>query len=195
MADDADIDKFLATYRLQHTDDDLRGFGMVVRANITRYLPNTFAVCCCSPRLLPIIAELMAHNNYLSCGEAVVNAVTNNSPKVLEFLIGRNVDVNALVAPPFCDRGLAPVIFCAFIRGYRGAFDMLIDAGADINAVDTNGDTILLHFVTQGRLITRASAQVLIDHGLDVTRVDRHGRTAAAYAGYNDELKEFLRLL
>lgn len=56
---------------------------------------------------------------------------------------------------------------------------LLLNQGGSINAVDTAGDTALMHAATQNN---EAAAQRLIDNGADVNARNEHGETALIQA-------------
>lgn len=186
-ADDADIDAFLAPHVPYSTMfGSFRGFELLIRANVTRYLPRTFAACCKSSDLLPIITALMAHNDYLSCGEALISAAFSLNLTVLEFLLGRNFDVNVLAeSQNDCDK--LPILFRVWEK--PTVVRMLLDAGADINCTDADGDTIL-HYVLRNFNVCGQDIQHLIEYGADASRVDRHGKTPAEYT--RDDIRAYL---
>jgi len=69
--------------------------------------------------------------------------------------------------------GMTPLLFAAR-DGSLDTAKVLVDAGADLNAVDPNGITPLLMALTNGEI---AIAQLLIDRGADPNAVDWYGRT------------------
>lgn len=78
-------------------------------------------------------------------------------------------------------RGTA--LIAAAERGYSDIVDILLAAGADLNAADENGRSALLRSIMAGRL---SMAQKLIEVGADVTlrsRADTTALMAAAYRG------------
>ena len=75
-----------------------------------------------------------------------------------------------------------------------GMVNLLVDRGADVNAVDEKGETPLHRAAHYGR---RAAAGVLLAHGAEVNRRNRKGQTAADIADvcHMDALARWLRTL
>lgn len=55
----------------------------------------------------------------------------------------------------------------------------MIDAGADVNAADADGETALMAAAEKGHV---SKVKVLLDHGANVNARDRRGKTALQYA-------------
>ena len=73
---------------------------------------------------------------------------------------------------------------------------ILIDAGADIHAADTNGTTVLMWSVG-GMDRTSSVVQLLLNQGADATASDKYGKTLLHYAvdvdGYESNMPECVR--
>jgi ankyrin repeat protein len=69
--------------------------------------------------------------------------------------------------------GMTPLLFAAR-DGRLDAARVLVEAGANLNAVDPNGMTPLLMAISNNKL---GVAQLLVDKGADVHAVDWYGRT------------------
>ncbi len=59
--------------------------------------------------------------------------------------------------------------------------EAMLDKGADINAPDSNGDTVLMNAAVSGAI---SSVRLLLSHHANVTVKDLHGRSALSYALY-----------
>lgn len=86
---------------------------------------------------------------------------------------GVNVNQGALAY-----RGITPLIHAA-ILGKDGVSILLLDHGADIDAVDDVGKTALMHAAEKGR---KNIVELLLSRGANLSLVDNRGRDAAYYA-------------
>jgi uncharacterized protein len=135
---------------------------------------------------------------------ALMYAVRKNNAAIIELLLGRGAAIEArtrvgakpAVRPPGAGGGshgvgivrggvppqgeqlptpggMTPLLFAAR-DGARAAAEVLVGAGADLNAVDPNGMTPLMIAITNGQLDV---AQLLVEKGADVRMADAYGRT------------------
>jgi ankyrin repeat protein len=135
---------------------------------------------------------------------ALMYAVRKNNAAIIELLLGRGAAIEARtrvgakpsVRPPGAGGGshgvgivrggvppqgeqlptpggMTPLLFAAR-DGARAAADVLVSAGADLNAVDPNGMTPLMMAITNDQLDV---AQLLVEKGADVRMADAYGRT------------------
>ena len=71
---------------------------------------------------------------------------------------------------------------------------LLVEFGADINAVDNDGNTPLMIYIARGRDLCTEVAQVLLDSGADVTVENRRGKTVSdILQGISDAIDERYR--
>jgi ankyrin repeat protein len=100
---------------------------------------------------------------------ALMNAVNKNDVAAVRSLIAQGVDVNEL------DSGdNAPLVIAAY-KGYAEITRMLLEAGADVAAVDPGMKATALHAASYaGRVET---AKLLVEHHIDI---DKQG----PYNGY-----------
>lgn len=84
------------------------------------------------------------------------------------------------------------LLIAAAERGYTDIVDLLLAAGADINAVDENGRSALLRSIVNGRL---TMAQKLIEAGADVTLRSRVGTTALMAAARQGNLRLYQHIV
>ena len=95
---------------------------------------------------------------------------------LLKKCIAHDVDINA--SNP--ETGTTPLMLAAAL-GYQSICNLLIDAGADVNANDHSGNTPL-HLATQGYGEKLAIVQTLMGAGADVHATNEDGFTAAMLA-------------
>ncbi len=91
--------------------------------------------------------------------------------------------------------GCSTVLAVAAEAGQLEATRLLIDDGADVNAVDCGGETALMYAAGAGR---PAVVRLLLKRGAHVGTTDREGATALNYArryGPTSEFDEVIRLL
>ena len=100
---------------------------------------------------------------------ALMNAIQKNDAALVRQLIAQGVDVNELDASQD-----APLVMAAY-KGYADIVKLLLEAGADVTAVDPGMKATALHAAAYaGRA---AAARLLIEYKIDV---DRQG----PYNGY-----------
>lgn len=100
---------------------------------------------------------------------ALMNAVNRNDAAAVRKLIAQGVNVNELEA-----NGDAPLIMAAY-QGYTEITRLLLEAGADVGALDPGMKATALHAAAYAG--HAAAAQLLVEHGIDI---DKQG----PYNGY-----------
>ena len=80
-----------------------------------------------------------------------------------------------------------PLLYAAE-KGQKEIAELLITKGADVNAKDSQGWTLLQHAAINGH---KEIAQLLIANGADVNAKDHNGETPLDYA--DDETADLLR--
>lgn len=93
---------------------------------------------------------------------ALMDAVHRNDANKVKQLIAQGVDVNQTDS-----KGDAPLIIAAY-EGYAEVTRLLLEAGADVGALDPGMKATALHAAAYaGRLDT---AKLLIQHGIDINK-------------------------
>lgn len=103
---------------------------------------------------------------------AAWSAARNGHDKPLRLLLAAGVSADADVAD-------APLLIVAVNSGRQKAVAALVEAGADVNRADAEGNTPFIHAVINGDI---AVARYLQEHGADIARRNAEGRTAADYS-------------
>lgn len=65
---------------------------------------------------------------------------------------------------------------------FTNVLSFLLQGGADINAQNGNGETVLLQLAKQRNALYKQISEILQAHGADVSLKDQYGKTAADYA-------------
>jgi ankyrin repeat protein len=93
---------------------------------------------------------------------ALMKAVQHNDPATVKRLIAEGVNVSELDA-----NGDAPLVMAAY-KGYTEVVRLLLEAGADVAAVDPGMKATALHAAAYaGRT---EAAKLLIEYGIDIDR-------------------------
>lgn len=93
---------------------------------------------------------------------ALMKAVQHNDPATVKRLIAEGVNVSELDA-----NGDAPLVMAAY-KGYTEVVRLLLEAGADVTAVDPGMKATALHAAAYaGRT---EAAKLLIEHGIDIDK-------------------------
>jgi ankyrin repeat protein len=101
---------------------------------------------------------------------ALMKAVKNNDAAAVKKMIQAGVDVNEL------ENGDAPLVMAAY-QGRDEIVKMLLEAGADVTAVDPGMKATALHAAAYAGRTT--AARLLIAHGIDIDKQGPHnGYTA-----------------
>jgi ankyrin repeat protein len=113
---------------------------------------------------------------------ALMKAVQRNDAAAVKTLIARGVNVNELDA-----NGDAPLVMAAY-KGHTDILRLLLEAGADLTAVDPDMKATALHAAAYaGRT---EAAKLLIEHGIDIDRQGpRNGYTALHDAIWQDNVE------
>ena len=89
--------------------------------------------------------------------------------KCFRKLFDHDADVNK------ANRNNVTALMIACLKGNVDAVDVLLNAGADVNFADVNGDTCFMYAITGD--CRKEILQTIIDHGADVDATDRHNVT------------------
>lgn len=101
----------------------------------------------------------------------VMSAVRSVQLEVLKYLLSAGADPNG---PGAWDQTALPLTVDLPVETSLAAAELLIDAGADVEATRETARTHLGEFTTKGRVEV---ADLLVRHGADVNRKNRFGRT------------------
>jgi len=116
---------------------------------------------------------------------ALILAVYNEAPDVVDFLLEKGADVHAQDASG--NTALMGVCF----KGYKEIAQKLLNAGVDVNQRNANGATALTFAATFGHL---QIAEWLLQKGADVKIKDSRGKSPLdhAYIQENDPMISLL---
>lgn len=117
-------------------------------------------------------------------GKAFAGAIAGRVLEEVRAFIEAGIDVNEAV------EGMLPIVLLASTRpGNCEIAQLLIDNGADVNAVFGDGVTALrMAIFNRNKDLVR----LLIANGADVNAIDKYGDTAIAAARGNTEMVQFL---
>jgi len=146
-------------------------------------------VALAGPKTLPYLLSsgLDINATYYGSDTRLHRAVRDKEYRIMQFLLAHGADVNAHEG----ENGFTPLFLCEDSE----AADILLKAGADINARDRKGRTPLLQLLDEpGPGFSRDYAAFLLDSGANVNARDNQGDTALHRAlNYDDpELAKFL---
>jgi ankyrin repeat protein len=113
------------------------------------------------------------------------NAIRTNDLAKLRTLL----TAGATAANTKDDHGVTPLMNAAS-AGSLDAMKLLIDKGADVNAVNMFGSTALIWSATDP-----AKVKLLLDHGANAKAVTKQGRTALQVAAMSDHSAEIVKML
>ncbi len=116
--------------------------------------------------------------------EKFYSAIRENNLTELKAMLDQKGNAN--IAD---DRGITPLMYAAEI-GSLDAMRLLIDRGADVNAQNAFGSTVLMWSVSDP-----AKVRLLLDHGAQVNTAARSGRTALIVAAFTNPSTEVVKLL
>ncbi len=164
--------------------------------------PNAAPSSGCAPLVHAIMCrqdesvQLLLQHGATPSAEAMLKATLAGRADYVQSLLaagGTPKATGEFPAPGFASgprRGT--LLIAAAERGYTDIVDLLLEAGANINAVDENGRSALLRCIVNGRL---AMAQKLIEAGADVTLRSRVGTTALMAAARQGNLRLYRHIV
>lgn len=116
--------------------------------------------------------------------DRLYTAIRSNDLQQLKAGLDEGVSASA------AGTGMITPLMNAAAIGSVDAMKMLIDRGADVNAVNTYGSTALMMSVTDAKKV-----RLLLDHGANVNVAARSGRTALIIASFANPSAEVVRML
>ena len=117
----------------------------------------------------------------------LIPATINQRIDVMKLLLANRADANWSIP----NNRWRSALCCACVKGYHDAALLLLDCGADVNAVRTDGDTPLL-LTLRFRPESIGLIQLLLERGADPSVVNLLGRTALDYAEEGSEVAQML---
>lgn len=153
-----------------------------------RKLTVAVAVCMavlCLPGYSEPTPEQIAERTKL-----LIEAVKNDDVEWVKRCISNGAYVNARIG--IGEWSWTTVLMCAISRDVA---DVLIKAGADVNAKDNDGRTALMVIVSNYKERLKDVAELLIKSGADVNAKEYNGLTALSLARIykNDDIADLLR--
>ena len=119
---------------------------------------------------------------------ALMNAINKNNASLVEQLIREGADVDELDA-----NGDAPLVIAAY-KGYDQILKLLLEAGADVKAVDPGMKATALHAAAYAG--QTGAAQLLIEYQIDINKQGPYnGYTALHDAIWQDNVEIVKQLL
>ncbi|CAC5374397.1 unnamed protein product [Mytilus coruscus] len=126
-------------------------------------------------------ANVNINNPYVNVGNAaLILAATDSHKNIVDFLITKGADVNAV------DKDGNTALILATRLGHTDNVDLLVTKGADVNAVDKDRKTALILAIEYG---LKDTVNLLIAKGANVNVADKDGKTALMFeasAGHTD---------
>ena len=120
----------------------------------------------------------IVHANGLICIHFAV--LGDRSKETLQALINHGIDVNATSKASNNATSNETALLLACQKGFVEAINVLLNAGADPNLADTEGESSIHHAI-YGEC-SKETLQAIIDHGADVNAVNKDSRTAIMIA-------------
>ncbi len=121
-------------------------------------------------------------------------AVSDNEPDQVKRLLASGANIDARSRGSHTD-GMTMLILAVWHRWGRESVQLLIDAGADVNARDERGNTALIYAAEARPAINLAVTEMLVKAGADVNIKGEDGMTALMYAAMHDDPRVVKRLL
>lgn len=145
----------------------------------------TLAISCERPE---VVRVLLQHGGDAS--RAIRAALLQHDPEILRALLDAGADPNTPVALGWTDANISPLHFAAE-WDYLTMAEILLDRGADPNAVDETGNTPL-HLASHGYDV--GMTRLIAAHGADVNARDADG-TTPLFDAVGSRLAEMVQLL
>lgn len=114
-------------------------------------------------------------NGILRGDTPLLTAIGHGGYAIIQQLIAAGADVNLGAQ---VHQGLTPLMYAA-VLGRDRLCTLLLDHGADVDAVDNGGKTALMHAVIKGQ---KSTVGLLLSREARLSQVDKRGRDVAYYA-------------
>lgn len=127
-----------------------------------------------------------AHSDSFYCGTPLMFAIRYENSELINFLLAKKADPNLM-----CKDGKTALRMAMKSRNYK-LFNQLIEAGADVKAIDEAGTTNLMYAVGDVVLVKK-----MIEAGIPVNARNKEGLTALMIAAKNPypDMLETMNLL
>jgi len=132
------------------------------------------------------VLALYAHSDSFYCGTPLMFAIRYENSELINFLLAKKADPNLM-----CKDGKTALRMAMKSRNYK-LFNQLIEAGADVKAIDEAGTTNLMYAVGDVVLVKK-----MIEAGIPVNARNKEGLTALMIAAKNPypDMLETMNLL
>lgn len=120
--------------------------------------------------------------------ELFFNALINGDKELIDLFVRAGINIHCE------DEKGTPSVLIAMKKGYTVIVRILLNAGADINATDKMGITLLMLACGKSTQSYKEIAKLLIDKGARINEYDRLGYTPLllSLSGGSDEIAELL---
>jgi|GEM_PF-4103199 serine/threonine-protein phosphatase 6 regulatory ankyrin repeat subunit A len=125
-------------------------------------------------RNIPFLTILLAHN-IKPTGKALLTAAIKGFADIAQLLVKRGVDPDEIIDEYSGCKALHQCCRGDSRKDYSEAVKILIDLGADINAVDRDGDTPLITAVREKKL--QSATTLLANKAIIVDKANNEGKT------------------
>jgi ankyrin repeat protein len=121
-------------------------------------------------------------------------AVSDNEPDKVKELLASGASIDARSRSSHT-KGMTMLMVAVWYRWDRGAVQLLIDSGADVNARDDRGNTALIYAAEARPTIDLAVTDMLLKAGAGVNDRGEGGMTALMHAAMHDDAPVVKRLI
>ena len=123
-------------------------------------------------------------------GTLLMSAVENLNVPLVQYIIEKGIDVKTRdndgnVAIHYLNAAVAKNSFLTadeLLAKFTKVLAFLQQGGADINAQNGNGETVLLQLAKQKNALYKQLSEILQEQGADVSLKDQYGKTVSDYA-------------
>jgi ankyrin repeat protein len=125
--------------------------------------------------------------------KALAVAASDEEPEVVQKLVAGGANIEAKSRGKYT-KGMTMLQVAVWYGWTAEAVELLIKAGANVNATDARGNTALIH-ATQCKPVDRQVVELLIRAGAGVNQKDRKGMTPLMHAAMCDNSPHTIELL